>query len=150
MGHSQNLKKKKKSWFIDRGSFTQESNRQKPDWLGLSSSFSSLYLKRELDISLLKIFPKIGKEWNWMIIFWGLFLLFGELKNHLCFAEIRKYLLSLQFLNIEINFLLYFFVINFNILTETSLWPWVLLISNVLIILYIFSSSNQKMIILFL
>ena len=42
----------KMSWFIDGSSFTQESNGGKPDWLGLSNSFSSMYLKRELNISL--------------------------------------------------------------------------------------------------
>ena len=50
-GESQS-KFEKISWFIDRSWFTQESNGQKPDWLGLSSSVSSMYLKRELNISL--------------------------------------------------------------------------------------------------
>ena len=55
------LKFEKMSWFIDRSSFTQESNGGKPDWLGLSNSFSSMYLKRELNISLSKSFQNIGK-----------------------------------------------------------------------------------------
>ena len=51
----------KVSWFIDRSWFTQESNGRKPNLLGLSSLFSSMYLKRELNISLSKVFPNIGK-----------------------------------------------------------------------------------------
>ena len=46
------------SVFIDRSWFTQESNGQKYDWLALNSSFSSMYLKRGLNISLSKVFPK--------------------------------------------------------------------------------------------
>ena len=52
----------KVSWFIDRSWFTQESNERTPDWLGLSSLFSSMYLKRELNISLSKLFLNIGKS----------------------------------------------------------------------------------------
>ena len=48
--------------YIDRRWFTQESNGRKPEWLGLSSSFPSMYLKKELNISLSKIFPNIGKS----------------------------------------------------------------------------------------
>ena len=47
-------------WFIVRSWFRQELNERKPDWLGLNSSFSSL--KREINISLSKIFPKFGKS----------------------------------------------------------------------------------------
>ena len=46
----------RRSWFIDRSWFTKESNGQKLDWLGLSSSFS-MYLKTELNINLSKMFP---------------------------------------------------------------------------------------------
>ena len=49
-------------WFIDRSWFRQESNGRKPNWLGLSSSFSSMYIKREVNINLSKIFPNIGKS----------------------------------------------------------------------------------------
>ena len=50
------------SWFIDRSWFTQELNGRKPDWLGLSSSFLSMYFKRELNISLSKNCLNIGKS----------------------------------------------------------------------------------------
>ena len=50
------------SWFIDRSWFTQESNGRKLDWLGLTSSFSSMYLKKELNISPSNVFPNIGKS----------------------------------------------------------------------------------------
>ena len=41
--HSQNFEKI--SWFINTSWSTQESSGRKPDWLALSSSFSSMYLK---------------------------------------------------------------------------------------------------------
>ena len=45
----------KPSWFIDRSWIMQESNRRKPDWLGLSNSISSMYLKIKLNISVSNI-----------------------------------------------------------------------------------------------
>ena len=49
-------KYEKISWFIDKSWFTQELNGRKTDWLWLSSSFSSLYLKRELKLVIQYIY----------------------------------------------------------------------------------------------
>ena len=72
---------------MDRSWFTQESNGRKPDWLGLSSSFSSIYLKRELNISLSKILQNISKIKLGDNFLWDLFLLFCELEQHLLFSR---------------------------------------------------------------
>ena len=97
-------------WFIDGSWFTQQSNGRKPDWLGVSSSFSSIYLKRELNISLSKIFPNIGKSETERLFFMGSFSLFLWIGTTFAFFHrLGKVFLSLQLLNMIERVLLYFY-----------------------------------------
>ena len=127
-------KLEKTSWFIDRGWSTQEPNLWKPDWVHLSNSFSSMYLKRELNIRVTEIFPKMGKKETGRLFFMGSFsplLWIGT--SFAFFQRLGNVFLSLQHLNMMNNDFTILLLYRLNILMETSWCPWVLLISSVLI-----------------
>ena len=125
--------------------YIRNKRMKKHDWLGLSSSFSSMYLKRELNISLSKPLPNIDKSKTGQSFFMRSFSPFYVNWNNIAFFQkIGKAFLSLQFLNmIESGFTILLSQ-SFNILMDTSSCSWTLLIASVLIILYISSSSTSK------
>ena len=47
---------------LDISLFKQESNERKPEWLGLNDLLSSIYSKKELNISLSNIFSKVVQK----------------------------------------------------------------------------------------
>ena len=97
---------------------------KKHDWLGLSSSFSSMYLKRELNISLSKILQNIGKSKTGQSFFMRSFSPFFVNWNNIAFFQrMGKAFLSLQFLNmIESDFSILLSQ-SFNILMDSSTCP---------------------------
>ena len=96
--------------------------------LGLSNSFSSMYLKRELNISLPKNFPNIDKSETGRWFFMRSFSPFPVNWNSICFffQRLGKAFLCLQVLNmIEIGFTIFYHIVS------TFLWipysvhgPW--------------------------
>ena len=47
---------------IDESSFLEKSEGLKPDWLGQSKLFLPRYSNIELEITLLKFFPRMGNR----------------------------------------------------------------------------------------
>ena len=127
------------SWFIDRSRCTQKSNEQKPDWFGLSSSFSSMSLKWDLNISRPRSFSKIGKSENGRKSFMRPFSRFLWSGATFPFVQrLRNLFSSFLFLNMIVSSFTKFLSYTFNILMEASSCPLALLILSVLIIVYIF------------
>ena len=121
---------------IVRDPYHRESSTRRKQDLNLSSGFvewscalviTTTPRRHIWDWTVIEI-----EEWNWTIIFYEIFFSFSVNWNNTCFfPEIGKRVFKFT----ESSFIVLLWN-NFNILMDTLSYPWTLLVSSVLTILY--------------